>query len=51
MRLFQNNKIQKNKKYWLMISEPWDYTHPKYGENRILGTVIDVSEEKVIFNE
>ena len=49
MILFQNNKIKKNKKYWLMVSEPWDYTHPKYGENRILGTVIDVSEEKVIF--
>ena len=48
MGLFQNNKIQRNKKYWIVVSEPFNYTHPKYG-NRILGTVIDVSEEKVIF--
>ena len=41
--------IKTNRKYWFMVGEPWDYTHPKYGNNKILGTVIEVNEEWVIF--
>ena len=37
--------IKANHKYWFMVGEPWDYTHPKYGNNKILGTVIDINEE------
>ncbi len=44
-----NNKIQINHKYRFQVSEPWDYTHPKFGSNKILGTVIDINEEWVIF--
>lgn len=42
-------KIQKNHKYWLIVSDPYDYTHPQYGKNRILGEVLDVNQERVIF--
>ena len=44
-----SNKIQTNHKYWFIVGEPWDYTHPKYGNNKILGTVLEVNEEWVIF--
>ena len=41
--------IKANHKYWFMVGEPWDYTHPKYGNNKILGTFIDINEEWIIF--
>jgi len=42
-------KLQKNQKYWLIVSDPYDYTHPTYGVGRILGEVLDVSDKCVIF--
>ena len=44
-----DNKIKTNNKYCFIVGEPWDYTHPKYGDNQILGTVLEVNEEWVIF--
>ena len=44
-----SNKIQINHRYCFQVSEPWDYTHPKFGNNKILGTVIDINKEWVIF--
>lgn len=36
-------EIKKNRKYCLVVSEPWDF------HNNITGTVLDVNEKRVIF--
>ncbi len=41
--LIKAEPIKKNHKYWLQVSEPWDF------HDKILGTIIDVNEKRIFF--
>ncbi len=47
--LVKTEPIKKSHKYWLQVSEPWDFRANLFGDNKILGTVIDVNEKRIIF--
>jgi len=44
-----SDKVKENQHCYFIVSEPWDYVNPDYGNNRIYGTVLKVQKDFVVF--
>ena len=44
-----SDKVKENQHCYFIVSEPWDYVNPNYGNNRIYGTVLKACAEYLLF--